>query len=213
MQLPQGPPFSWARACRHRICEAIFYYPKTWGHMNLATRSLNQEIWPLGCHPAKIIDNIKGLCDKSVPAVFLAKTILKARHARDKIVEAVACAMALALATKLQKPRPERRCRLARPTQPNGRRLVASLCRRPQADRPRVASFLRRSPRRVDQATRPSRATAPEQSFGLQPSQLRLQAALATTRAERSLKVVTAVGPLLVSPPASGMQTHLAGEQ
>ena len=157
--------------------------------MNLATRSPNQEIWPLGCHPAKIIDNIKGPCDKSVPAVFLAKTILKARHARDKIVEAVVCAMALALATKLQKPRPERRCRLARPTQPNGRRLVASLCRRPQADRPRIASFLRRSPRRVD------RATAPEQSFGLQPSQLRLQAALATTRAERSLKVVTAVGP------------------
>ena len=163
--------------------------------MNLATRSPNQEIWPLGCHSAKILDNIKRPCDKSVPAVFLAKTILKARHARDKIVEAVACAMALALATKLQKPRPERRCRLARPTQPNGRRLVASLCRRPQADRPRVASFLRRSPRRVDQATRPARATAPERSFGLQPSQLRLQAALATTRAERSLKVVTAVGP------------------
>ena len=163
--------------------------------MNLATRSPNQEIWPLGCHPTKIIDNIKAPCDKSVPAVFLAKTILKARHARDKIVEAVVCAMALALATKLQKPRPERRCRLARQTQPSGRRLVASLCRRPQADRPRVASFLRRSPRRVDQATRPARATAPEQSFGLQPSQLRLQAALATTRAERSLKVVTAVGP------------------
>ena len=24
MQLPQGPPFSWDRACRHKICEAIF---------------------------------------------------------------------------------------------------------------------------------------------------------------------------------------------
>ena len=52
------------------------------------------------------------------------------------------------------------------------------------------------------------RATAPEESFGLQPSQLRLQAqnvsatpALkslqpASTMAQRLLKVVTAVGPL-----------------
>ena len=46
------------------------------GHMNLATRSPNQEIWPLGCHSAKILDNIKGPCDKSVPAVFLAKLFL-----------------------------------------------------------------------------------------------------------------------------------------
>ena len=28
MQLPQGPPFSWDRACRHIICEAILYYPR-----------------------------------------------------------------------------------------------------------------------------------------------------------------------------------------
>ena len=113
--------------------------------------------------------------------------------------------------------------RRALPTQPaNGRRLVASLCatqpangRWLVADRPRVDSFLRRSPRRVDQATWPARATAPEQSFGLQPSQLRLQAvnvsatpsveiaaALASTMAQRLLKVVTAVSPLPVFGPA-----------
>ena len=40
----------------------------------------------------------------------------------------------------------------------------------------RSAFLRRRSPRRVNQATWPARATAPEQSFELQPSQLRLQA-------------------------------------
>ena len=71
-----------------------------------------------------------------------------------------------------------------------------------------AASFVQRSPRRVDQATWPARA--PEQSFEPQPSQLRLQAgnvsatpsveiaaALASTMAQRSLKVVTAVSPSL----------------
>ena len=71
----------------------------------------------------------------------------------------------------------------------------------------RSAFLRRRSPRRVNQATWPARATAPEQSFELQPSQLRLQArnvsatpsdeiaaALASTMARRSLEVVTAVG-------------------
>ena len=29
------------------------------GHMSLATRSPNQEMWPLGCHSAKTLDNIK----------------------------------------------------------------------------------------------------------------------------------------------------------
>ena len=69
-------------------------------------------------------------------------------------------------------------------------------------------SCLQRSPRRVDQATWPARA--PEQSLAPQPSQLRLRAgnvsatlsveiaaALASTMAQRSLKVVTAVGPSL----------------
>ena len=78
------------------------------------------------------------------------------------------------------------------------RRLVADLL---------LAFEARRSPRRVNQATWPARATAPEQSFELQPSQLRLQArnvsatpsdeiaaALASTMARRSLEVVTAVG-------------------
>ena len=126
---------------------------------------------------------------------------------------------------KSQKPRPERWPLVAAACASNGRRLVASLCATQpangrrlvadlllacKADRPRVDSFLRRSLRRVDQVTWPARVTAPEQSFGLQPSQLRLQAfisvsatpsieiaaALASTMAQRLLKVVTAVGPL-----------------
>ena len=102
--------------------------------MNLATRSPNQEIWPLGCHSAKILDNIKGPGDKSVPAVFLAKL------------------------------------------------------------------FLIRQ-RRVGQATRPapqSKALGSNRrscAFKQPTPSVEIAAALASTRAERSLKVVTAVGP------------------
>ena len=115
---------------------------------------------------------------------------------------------------KSQKPRPER-CLVAAAcasnaaserttvaslcaTQPaNGRRLVADLLLACKADRPRVDSA----------ASRPSDVAS---ARDFQPSQLRLQAfinvsatpsveiaaALASTMAQRLLKVVTAVGPL-----------------
>ena len=131
------------------------------------------------------------------------------------------------LATKSQKPRPERwpltdpslpPC-AALPTQPaNGRRLVASLCATQpargrrlvadllllafEADRSRVAFFLRRSPRGIDQG---QRARLPEQSFGLQaaPSseyRVEIAAALASTMAQCLLKVVTAARRPLAKP-------------
>ena len=131
----------------------------------------------MGCHSAKILDNrcnMKGPCDKSVPVVFPSKAFpYKARHARNEIVEAVACAMALALATKLQKPRPERW-----PLQ-----LIVAAALRFQRSRtddgllPASVADLKQ----IARASPPFRegargATVPEQSFGLQPSQLRLEA-------------------------------------
>ena len=131
------------------------------------------------------------------------------------------------LAMKSQKPCSERwplhapstQPRAALPTQPANRdglspasalprRLVADLLLAFEADRPRVASFLRfYEGAACGESTKQhgQRATAPEQSFELQPSQLRLQAqnvsatpsdeiaaALASTMAKRSLEVVTA---------------------
>ena len=130
--------------------------------------------------------------------------------------------------TKSQKPRPER-WPLTDPSLPPGARASnaankrTTACRQPlrnaaskrptarrqiafEVDRLRVASFLRRSPRQVDQVTWPERATVPEQGFGLQPSQLRLPAknylqflALKSLQPwpqlwPNALKVVTAVG-------------------
>ena len=96
------------------------------------------------------------------------------------------------------------------------RRLVADLLLAFEADRPRVASFLRfYEGAACGESTKQhgQRATAPEQSFELQPSQLRLQAqnvsatpsdeiaaALASTMAKRSLEVVTAVGSAVRRP-------------
>ena len=96
------------------------------------------------------------------------------------------------------------------------RRLVADLLLAFEADRPRVASFLRfYEGAACGESTKQhgQRATAPEQSFELQPSQLRLQArnvsatpsdeiaaALASTVAKRSLEVVTAVGSAVRRP-------------
>ena len=96
------------------------------------------------------------------------------------------------------------------------RRLVADLLLAFEADRPRVASFLRfYEGAACGESTKQhgQRATAPEQSFEAQPSQLRLQAqnvsatpsdeiaaALASTVAKRSLEVVTAVGSAVRRP-------------
>ena len=111
----------------------------------------------------------------------------------------------------LQKPRPER-CPITDPSLPPRTTACCQPLRnaaskrptarcRPQAGRPRVASFLRRSPRRVDHG---QRARLPQskalgsnrRSCAKQPTpSVELAAALASTRAQRSLKVVTAVGP------------------
>ena len=139
------------------------------------------------------------------------------------------------LAMKSQKPCSERwplhapstQPRAALPMQPANRdglspasalprRLVADLLLAFEADRPRVASFLRfYEGAACGESTKQhgQRATAPEQSFELQPSQLRLQAqnvsatpsdeiaaALASTMAKRSLEVVTAVGSAVRRP-------------
>ena len=136
---------------------------------------------------------------------------------------------------KSQKPCSERRPLHAPSTQPRAalpmqpanrdglspasalpRRLVADLLLAFEADRPRVASFLRLyEGAACGESTKQhgQRATAPEQSFELQPSQLRLQAqnvsatpsdeiaaALASTMAKRSLEVVTAVGSAVRRP-------------
>ena len=106
--------------------------------------------------------------------------------------------MALALATNLQKPRPER-CPITDPSLPPCATACCQPLRnaaskrptahcRPQAGRPRVASFLRRSPRRVDQARLPqSKALGSNRRSCATPS-VELAAALASTRARRSLK-------------------------
>ena len=138
------------------------------------------------------------------------------------------------LAMKSQKPCSERwplhapstQPRAALPMQPANRdglspasalprRLVADLLLAFEADRPRVASFLRfYEGAACGESTKQhgQRATAPEQSFELQPSQLRLAqnvsatpsdeiaAALASTMAKRSLEVVTAVGSAVRRP-------------
>ena len=130
---------------------------------------------------------------------------------RDKSVPAVEALWPPTLVTKSQKPRPERwpltdpangRRHVASlcATQPaNGRRLVANLLLAFEVDRPHVASFLRKSPRRVDQVMWPARATVPEQSFGAPtvaaaPSSeelsaipsVEIAAALASTMAQRA---------------------------
>ena len=167
--------------------------------MSLAIRNPNEEVWPLGSRSAKLQDNIKG----SATNLFRPLKPWPAQRSRQNrrsraLNDDPYLIRRSRLTLRFQRSQQTDDGLLPASAQRSQRTADGSLptsCS-PSKQIARVSPPVRRRPA----ASRPSA----EQSFGLQPSQLRLQAVnvsatpsaeIVAALAQRSLKVVTSLKP------------------